>query len=73
MTNSNFAYFGIRKIPKSHRKMQSVCANSPKPVILHSIRIALYLNNLGYNRNIVLAAILHDILEDSSASVEKIK
>jgi (p)ppGpp synthase/HD superfamily hydrolase len=47
--------------------------NNPKPVILHSIRVGLYLNNLGYGKNIILAAILHDIIEDSETSLEEIK
>lgn len=37
---------------------------NPKPVILHSIRVWLNLQNLGYDKDVVVAAILHDILED---------
>lgn len=44
-----------------------------KPVILHSIRVGLYLNRQGYDKNIVIAGILHDLLEDSNTTVEEIK
>ena len=38
--------------------------NNPKPVVLHSIRVALYLYDQGCGGDIVVAA-LHDLLEDS--------
>lgn len=39
-----------------------------KPVLLHSIRVGFYLYELGYSEDIVLAGLLHDILEDTETS-----
>lgn len=47
--------------------------HNPKPVVLHSIRVGLYLNKQRYNKNIVIAGIIHDLLEDSETSTEEIK
>jgi (p)ppGpp synthase/HD superfamily hydrolase len=46
---------------------------NPKPVILHSIRVGLYLKNHKYNKNIVIEAILHDLLEDTDTTIKEIK
>src|SRR3990167_8005678 len=47
---------------------------NPKPVILHSIRVGLHLyNNLNYNKDIVTAAILHDVIEDTDTKMEEVK
>jgi len=48
------------------------CKNE-KPVVLHSLRVSLKLYELGYEENIVLGALLHDVVEDSSISLEDIK
>lgn len=40
-------------------------AANAKPVILHSVRVGLCLYNHGYDEDIVLSGILHDILEDT--------
>jgi (p)ppGpp synthase/HD superfamily hydrolase len=47
--------------------------HNPKPVVLHSIRTAMYLYNFDYEPDIVEAAILHDIIEDSDTSLNEIK
>ena len=39
--------------------------HNDKPVILHSLQIAFYLLENGYGENIVIGAILHDVLEDT--------
>ena len=46
---------------------------NPKPVILHSIRVGLHLYNLGYEKDIVIAAILHDVIEDTDVKIEEIE
>jgi len=46
---------------------------NPKPVILHSIRVGLHLYNLGYDKDIVIAAILHDIVEDTNVRIEEVE
>ncbi|MFT4309727.1 MAG: HD domain-containing protein [Candidatus Woesearchaeota archaeon] len=47
--------------------------HNPKPVIIHSIRVGLHLYSLGYNNDIVVAAILHDVIEDTAVQIEEIK
>ncbi len=39
--------------------------HNSKPVILHSIRVGMTLFNYGYSKEIVIAGLLHDILEDT--------
>jgi len=46
---------------------------NPKPVILHSLEIAFYLLEKRYAPEIVIAAILHDILEDTEAKESELK
>lgn len=46
---------------------------NPKPVIFHSIRVGLILYNDGYNIDIVIAGILHDVVEDSSVTLDEIR
>ena len=49
------------------------CGNNPKPVILHSIRVAFRLDTLDYNRDVIIAALLHDVVEDSETTIEEVK
>ncbi|UCB43939.1 MAG: HD domain-containing protein [Dehalococcoidales bacterium] len=53
------------------RMMES--GHNPKPVVLHSVRMGMYLYNYSYEPDIVKAAILHDITEDSDTSIDEIK
>lgn len=46
---------------------------NPKPVILHSIRVGLHLYNLDYDKDIVIAAILHDLIEDTDTKTEDVE
>lgn len=54
------------------KKFKPLCFNE-KPVILHSIRVANGLYELGYEDKIVLCALLHDVVEDSSITIEDLK
>lgn len=47
--------------------------DNPKPVILHSIRVGMNLYHRGYKRCIVISALLHDLLEDTDVTSEKIR
>src|SRR4030065_106782 len=47
--------------------------NRGKPVVLHSIRVGMYLYNRAYPKDIVIAGILHDLLEDTDVSFNDIK
>ena len=46
---------------------------NPKPVIIHSVRMGVNLYNHNYELDIVKAAILHDIIEDSDTTVAEIE
>lgn len=52
--------FLVKKITES--------GNNPKPVIMHSIRVTMILYNFNYEPDIIVAALLHDLLEDSSCT-----
>lgn len=47
--------------------------NNPKPVILHSILVGLSLAKLDYPIHVILAGFLHDVIEDSKASINSVK
>lgn len=46
---------------------------SRKPVLLHDIRVGVYLYNHEYSEDIVLAGLLHDAIEWSSATEEMLQ
>jgi (p)ppGpp synthase/HD superfamily hydrolase len=47
--------------------------HNPKPVIFHSLKMAISLLNFGYNQDIIIAAVLHDLLEDTDITYDDIK
>lgn len=49
----------------------SKSGHNPKPVVtLNSIMVATTLYELNYSRNIVIVAVLHDLIEDSDVTEE---
>jgi GrpB-like predicted nucleotidyltransferase (UPF0157 family) len=54
-------------------KSINTTGHNPKPVIFHSLKVAMNLLNLGYGESIVVAALLHDLIEDSDVKYEDIK
>jgi (p)ppGpp synthase/HD superfamily hydrolase len=46
---------------------------NPKPVILHSIRTGLFLYKDNYSQDVVVAALLHDLLEDTDVKAGDIE
>jgi (p)ppGpp synthase/HD superfamily hydrolase len=46
--------------------------HNPKPVIFHSIRMGVMLYDYNYEPDLVKAAILHDIIEDSDTSASDV-
>lgn len=42
---------------------------SDKPNFQHSVNVGLFLEELGFEKNVVIAGILHDIIEDSNVSI----
>jgi len=50
----------------------SQTGDNPKPVIFHSLNVAFYLLDYGYDGDLIEAAILHDLLEDSAVTKDDI-
>ncbi len=48
-------------------------SHNSKPVLSHSFRVAELLYQLGYDENIVVAAVLHDLIEDTDVTYEQLK
>lgn len=46
--------------------------HNTKPVIFHSIKVAMYLYDLDYETYLVKAALLHDLVEDTKITVKDI-
>lgn len=44
-----------------------------KPTLFHGIRVGVYLYERKYSENIVLAGILHDVLEDTEITQDELK
>lgn len=51
----------------------SKTGHNTKPVVLHSIRVAMYLYNKHKDIDIIIAAILHDLLEDTEVTKAQIE
>lgn len=47
--------------------------NSRKPILFHDIRVGVYLYENGYVQDIVLAGVLHDAIEWSKISEQKLR
>ena len=64
--------FGI----ECEKAIHFLCKHMPpseelvKPTLFHCIRVGVYLYNHGYSKDIVLAGILHDSIEDTSITEE---
>lgn len=52
---------------------QRASVRTSKPLVVHSLEMAFYLKQLGYKNDIVIAAVLHDLLEDTGTKREEIK
>lgn len=52
---------GKQKIPQS------------KPLVMHSLRVGFNLLKRGYDKDIVIGAILHDVEEDAGVSIKEIE
>lgn len=70
------------KIQKAVKYLIDACLNeegnqkiaNPKPVVAHSLRVGFNLLNRGYDNDLVIAGILHDLKEDAdvqTADIEK--
>ena len=54
------------------KHFNSSCKNYGKPVFLHSLRTAQKASELGYGENVIICAILHDLLEDTDCTEKEI-
>ena len=46
--------------------------HNPKPVLLHCFKVSMTLYELGYSEDIIIASILHDLIEDTDITYEDI-
>ena len=53
----------VRQLPVSDE-------NSRKPVLAHDIRVGVYLFEKGYEKDVVIAGLLHDVIEWGNMSAE---
>ncbi len=51
----------------------SKTGHNSKPVLIHSIAVSMTLYSLGYDEEIVISAILHDLIEDTDVCYKDIK
>lgn len=56
----NALHYAAKKLDES--------GNNPKPVLLHSFKVAMTLYQYNYSKDIVISAILHDLIEDTDIS-----
>ncbi len=47
--------------------------HNPKPLVTHSTRVGMLLYNYGHGRAVVLAGVLHDLIEDTTLPPEEIR
>ncbi len=47
--------------------------DNDKPLIVHSLRVGLRLLELDQSQDVVVAGVLHDIVEDTSCAIEEIE
>lgn len=52
---------------------QKTNVKTSKPLVAHSLEIAFYLKQLDYENDIIIAAVLHDLLEDTNTKREEIE
>lgn len=51
---------------------QKDSVRTSKPLVAHSLEVAFCLKQLGYENDIVMAAVLHDLLEDTDTKEKEI-
>ena len=62
----NGVRFLVKHLPQSDD-------SSRKPILFHNIRVGMYLYNNEYSENVVLAGLLHDVIEWSDAAKEMVR
>ena len=54
-------------------KVINKSGHNEKPVLLHSFKVGMILYKYNYSKTIIISGILHDILEDTSLTYDKLK
>lgn len=54
-------------------RLPESAANSRKPLLFHDIRVGVYLYERGYTEDIVIAGLLHDVLEWSDTYEDELE
>lgn len=52
---------------------EQIPLKTDKPLLIHCLRVGMILSDFGYNKEILIAGILHDINEDAGVSFNKIE
>ncbi len=63
----------IEKAKKFLRASIKKSGKNTKPVIRHSLEVGQYLDKAGYSDEIIIAGLLHDILEDTEVAGQEIE
>lgn len=50
-----------------------ISGHNTKPVLFHSFKVSFRLYELNYDENIVISAVLHDLIEDTDITYDDIK
>lgn len=54
-------------------KSINTSGHNTKPVIIHSIRVAMYLYEKNQSVDVIIAALLHDVVEDTKIPIDEIR
>lgn len=57
----------------AEEKHANVLRKTGEPYIFHPLRVAKYMAELGFETDIIIGALLHDVVEDASVSLDEIK
>jgi len=60
--------FNFEKAIELLGKHMPIAKNKRKPVVMHAIRVGMYLYEKGYSNEIVIGGLLHDIFEQTDIS-----
>ena len=58
---------------EAHQEVNQVRKYSGEPYIVHPLEVAKTLEGLGYSSDVIAAALLHDVVEDTNRTLEDIE
>jgi len=53
--------------------IQKSLIKTTKPLVMHSLKVAFKLMEGGYDKDIVIAGVLHDLLEDANVTIKELE